>query len=873
MESESHSVGAEGLVQRIESAEEVLDASLASIERRRGRGVAEKIDRLRLFRKFLVNIRLNTGAFEQAPIPLRINQLQALHDLIAFLEDEGNGDRVGYFVQPSGAGKTVLYGAVARLMDVRTLTLVPRSNLLEQVKRDWVETLGMQEDSIGLVGGEHDELGRKFTIANYQSHLSRMRRDPKYRREAQECELVLCDEAHKSLGDATAGSIDALDLEFDRSMSRRDEQTEETTFAHLSKYTSRRALKLGFTATPRLIQKSVRDRFKTLISQTSYSGLVQSGILAKFKVMQIPAHIYPEEVGNGITLSQETHILSREEIYRKAVEALQRMRQEIHERLLPIAFCSSIRECDKLQAVADEQGLSSSIVTGREYRRKPREDHIGRAEMQLLNGEIDLIASVDKLQVGWDFPPLNTILQMRATLSAAILTQEAGRVSRIAPGKSIAYVIEPRWRRNRPSEQEISHGRIIIRRKDAAAPEGRGLPQDIAGISGQADSTEENATPFYWETTLDKRKKRRQWKGSAVEPSEDQPQVMNTKLKFHKTPLTLAEAFHVLGEKDVDAICEGWHGEPLRHGTVLSLDEQGMVKINGHVAVGLNAFASIHGLGVTAIQKEADERKLTPIGIALSYVHYVPVYKLCEIQALSYVRDRLELERLTEGGEVLIGGCICVGASAYAKLHGLNDQLLNKHITAAGLKPVGDAISRNWKIPVYRKSDIETLPYVQKCSHLQQVDTSTHQITIDSKVCIGLRSFAQLYGLSCVTLERSVQEEGLQPSGRALHYTRTIDVFPIQQLEELQYVRDRRYLPKIDQATAEVILQGHACIGLKAFCSLHPGLYHSQLVQEIEIAGIEHAGFAISKSGAKVKVYNKATVLALPYVQEKLDNK
>lgn len=851
----------EDFLRRIDAAEEVLDASLASIERKRGRGVTEKIDRLRLFRKLLINIRMNASVFEHAPVPLRINQLHALQDFITFLENEGEGDRIGYFVQPSGAGKTVLYGAIARLLDVQTLVLVPRSNLLEQVKQDWTETLGIPEAKIGLVGGNHDELGRQYTITNYQSHLMRMKKDPRYKHEAQGCELVLCDEAHKSLGPLTSESIDALDA--DPRMTKRDEQTEASTLSHLSKHTSKRALKLGFTATPRLREKSVRDRFKTLVSSTPYSELVQSGILVKFKVLQVPASIYADEVEGKITRSQEVRILSREDVHRKALEALLRLRDEVRERLLPLAFCSTIKECDRFQETAKKYGLSCTVITGREYNRRPKVDHIAEAERKLLDGNIDLIASVDKLQVGWDFPPLNTILQMRATLSAAILAQEAGRASRVSPGKHVSYVIEPQWRRKRISEEEIRRNGTIIRRKSLHLGGKKSKQQP-------ANAESEDATPFYWETeTL---RKRRVPKGSTRQhggPDETLEDTI-TQVRFHKTPLTLADAFDLLGEEQVDEVCEGLHGEKLKHGTILRLDEQGTVRVNNEVAVGLSAFALLHQLDYMTLLKEVAHAKLEPIQVALSHVHYVPVYKLIDIQSLAYVCERLELERLsTEGGEVLIEGSPCVGLNAFAVLHQFDLGILQKHVERAGLKPVGQARNKKWSIPVYKKSEIEALPYVQHRSQLKELDPDTQQVEMHGQTYTNINSFAQSYGLTYGGVEQAIHGAHLSPAGQARQHGKNVDVYPVSELQKLPYVHDRSSLKKISEETAEVQIRGRTCIALNAFCDIH-GLQYTTLRVMVEREDIKHVGFALGRMTRKVKVYNKDQILNLPWVQEKL---
>jgi len=574
--------------------------------------------------------------------------------------------------------------------------------------------------------------------------------------------------------------------------------------------------------------------------------------------------VYPEEIEGPITHRQEAKILAREDIYRRVVEALIRIRKEVREQLLPLAFCSTIRECDKFQEVAQQVGLTCEVVTGRECRKDSGSDLIQQAQRRLLNGEIDLIASVDKLQVGWDFPPLNTILQLRATLSPAILAQEAGRASRNHPDKTNAYIIEPRWRRNRPSFQEVTRKGKKIRREDLHLPH---------SDEDEEQCEDEDAAPFYWETTIEEKKtgKKHRPKGPTTPGSQNEEDMEIRRLKFHKTPLTLAEAFHILGEQDVDAVCEGWHGERLRYGEVSSLDENGTITIGSEIAVGLGAFADIHQLNKGTLKIAAKENGLEPIGIALQNSQYVPVYRLVEVYALQYVTDRLNFERLSRAGdEVIVEGMACVGLSAFASLHGLDRRSLLKHAEAAGVKPLGQAMSGSDKIDIYPKSRLEALPYVQLQSTLKTIDPTTSQVSINGKKCEGLNSFVTSRGLSSITLEQALHEAKIEPEGQAYQQRRAIDVYDVKQLEQLPYVKDRQSLPRIDAETGEVDIRGTRCISLSAYSRLHLELTRLNLIAACEDK-IEPAGYAITSRGRKVMVYPKATIEQLSYVKDRLN--
>lgn len=847
------------LIDSINTSQDVLDANLESIEKRNKarRRVAERIDRIRLFRKLLVNVRMNIELIQDnKESTLRIHQLRAVRDLIEFLENEGYGDWTGHFVQPCGSGKTVLYGTIARLMDVQTLVLVPRSNLIDQTKSDWVTVAGVDAKEIGIVNQNSNEIDAQFVITNYQMHLSRMRNDPKYRSKMKKCELVICDEAHRALGNATGESIDQLDEYNEESiLTKQEERSENTVFRDIQKYTNKNALKLGFTATPSLLRKSVGDRFGYAISRLSYADLVRAGILVKFKVMQIPAVIVPGEVQTNITARQERKILDREEVYLKGLRALQQLRGKVREKLLPVAFCSSIRDCDKLNEVAKLLGMKSAIVTSREYLRHPQKDHLRDAEQKLLNGEIDFISSVDKLQIGWNFPVLNTILQFRATLSAAILTQQAGRVSRMASGKNVAYVIEPRWKRNRSTTSSEADTTIIF--EDVI---GKKESKSRQLLLDDLEEGEEDADPFYWEIKKDQGEPS-QNDEKEKENAHGSSEFVSKKLRFHKIPLTLAEAFHVTGETNLDAICEGWDNTKLEFTKIPTLEENGTVKIENQICVGLNLYASFNGVSISVLKKAIEIAGLQPVAVALTGSNYVPVYRLVEIENLQEIQDQIQLAHLSkEGGDVIIEGFLCIGLSAYASFHGLSYDVLKKSVENAGLQPMNFALSSRGevggkKVEVYKKSDVETLPYVQK-KRLPELDQSTAQVAIQGKTCTSLSAFSRLYSLDVTMLGKAAKEEGVKCIGRAIYHTKVVDVYEVSALNKLAYVHDRFNLPRLSM-DGEITLKGERHVSLSSFCSKN-GLSFAHFQRNI--TNVKPKGFALTSRGRKIKIYRESDI-------------
>jgi len=431
--------------------------------------VSERLDRLRLFQKLLTNLRLNSDLFTRSILELRVNQLRAVQNLAAFLAREGDGKSSGYFRQPTGAGKTVLFGIIARLLSVRTLVLVPRTNLIDQTVKEFTDVVGFSPDSIGRVGAGTIELERPITIATYQSHLSRMNSDPAYRSWVSDCELVICDEAHRSLGTQTAKSIDALDEEeeekdeedsdgeFDNIMTAEEEEEENAAITSLIQ-SKTKALKLGFTATPRLAQKNVEERFGTCIACETHADMVAAQILVPYRLVSVDGTVTDFDLEGTFTEEKEAAVLHRNRTYQTLVNeyatvlrAYQEKTTEIPYPMRGVAFCVNIAECDAFAKETEAIGMRARVVTGREAKGGKGDDVIREAEQQLIRGEIDLIITVAKLGEGWNFPPANAAIWARAALSEAPVIQGIGRTARAhfdtatRMRKPFAYVFETRW--------------------------------------------------------------------------------------------------------------------------------------------------------------------------------------------------------------------------------------------------------------------------------------------------------------------------------------------------------------------------------------------------------------------------------------------
>lgn len=503
-----------------------------------------ELGRLRLSRRLLLNIACNLGILDDLPINLRSSQLFAIKDLVDFLKNLGIGQLMGYLRQATGAGKTVLFGILVLLLDVKTLILVPSITLLHQTKKEFMEALGISEDDIGIVGDDLFETGKKITIATYASHRNMLfgtwDRDAQYRDAVGDCPFWVCDEGHRALGELTADSIKGVGTiyaedEGEENLEEEQAQEDEVTAADLNDPRFVNILKLAFTATPQLQGKSVEDIFPTKVSEIGMDQLVAAHILVPYRVIPIEASVYEAEIkGVDISARKELEILERERVFEKLLEQFEDHREKIFaetgEVLKTAVFCRTISQCDAFLKVAEAMGFSAMVVTSRET--KEGGDAVLReAEEKLLSGEIDFVITVNKLAEGWNFPPLNAAILARAILSPAVMIQACGRACRSFFDKRFAYIFEPDWK--------------VTRENFAGNPKtfGDSMPPDMEEIGGKPGGG----------------------KGKSH-------------LAKAKKPLRLVDALSLMGE-NVSTVCRSYEGELLPVDAEYQMPADGVLSI------------------------------------------------------------------------------------------------------------------------------------------------------------------------------------------------------------------------------------------------------------------------------------------------------
>ncbi len=677
-----------------------LDESLRLLDMRKGvdeQEISEELDRTQHFLAALARIQMNMADMEgNSAMTLRINQLQALRDFISFLKNDGEGGKLGYFHQPTGAGKTVLMGLLLYLAADQGLVLVPNKNLLSQTKDEYMEILGISEKEIGLVGGGYAEFGRKYTISTYGS-LKKVIENG-----GADIDMIILDEVHAGLGDVTQDQLAEMD---DQEMSV--EEMEEM----IGEFAPRSAIKLGFTATPNLRNKRVRDYYPVLISRVYMADLVEAGILVPFRVIHVEGEITAEEYGvKDFTLDQEREVLEREDIYSKLIEKFLETDQSLDFSLLPLACCSDVSECERFLDVAAGYGLSGTVIVGGN-----EDEDLRQAENDLEAGKINFIVTVRKLEAGWNWKKLNAVIMARATKSPVKLIQPAGRASRSLAGKHAAYVFETDWK-----------------------------VSGAADLSGKLGAEENNP--------------------GVDSSSSSGSRASNRTLS--RRPLSLMSALQISGERDVHKIGSGLNGEPMDFIQEYYADESGVFVANLEgkevEAVVLSAYAKTNGLFYATLRDAVENAGLNPIRnvVGWSGPHLMPVYLRQEVDALlpRQINEDGTGIAVIDGKEVEV-----VNTSLYSKTVGIKRFNLGKLVQEAGVEKIPGVMFLNQggkRISVYLKSEIDDL-LPKKLD-----DNGVIVLKIDGKEveCVGLSRYGErVLEIKSDTVKARVDEAGVVP--------------------------------------------------------------------------------------------------------------
>lgn len=225
---------------------------------------------------------------------------------------------------------------------------------------------------------------------------------------------------------------------------------------------------IGFTASPDWRSaKHLPDIYQSLVLGPQPHELIQEGHLCPYK------HFERQKADLTFLQKKSTGDFS-EESQKKVFEAA-RVYDGLHDDLAlvsyskAIIFCASIKHAEDVRENLSAYGFISTLVHSKQG--KDAEENL----RQFTNGVINICVSVGQLTKGFDFPPIDLVILLRATTSLALYLQMIGRGSRTYPGKQSFTVLDyggngtrhGLWDQDRPWQQLW---RPQNKRKDSVAP-------------------------------------------------------------------------------------------------------------------------------------------------------------------------------------------------------------------------------------------------------------------------------------------------------------------------------------------------------------------------------------------------------------------
>lgn len=376
---------------------------------------------------------------------LKPNQVKVLEALRDFLEQ---GSTQGYFKLPTAFGKTVIFTEFVEATSLRTLIAVPTKLLVDQTAdkfKQFAEGVG-----VGRVYSDRKEYGRQVHVTTYDSLIADL---AKGNITPEDFDLLILDEAHRSLSDKRANAVQSF----------------------------KNAVKIGFTATPyRSDEKNVGHILDHEIYKVGIKEAVQGNLLSPLSCLVVKT---TADLSN-VTVSSTGEF--RDDELERAVNITSRnaaavnLYSQMFYGKSAVTYCVDIKHAQKVAETYQELGINVAVVHGKQSREQQAE-----ILRKFRTGEISVVCNADLLIEGFDQPRASVCINLRPTLSPIIAEQRGGRVLRLDPEDSNkhAYIVDfmdrDVWTDKKPIYFAEVIGQAEIPTKEELERRGEGLGINI----------------------------------------------------------------------------------------------------------------------------------------------------------------------------------------------------------------------------------------------------------------------------------------------------------------------------------------------------------------------------------------------------------
>ncbi len=334
-------------------------------------------------------------------IKLRPYQEKGIHDIRSAMRD---GHRRIVYVLPTGGGKTLCFSYISAGVfqnGKRVLILAHRAELLEQIssalhKVD-VPHAVLDASFRGIPRQSRVVVASVFTLARRLEHFPTP-------------DVIVADECHHFAGN--------------------------NTFAKCINHFSQAKI-LGVTATPiRLDGTGLDTTFDHMVVGPAISELMRDGYLCVADVYA--PRIAPNLKGvrkraGDYAIDGLADAMRKPSITGDAVSHYARLLNGMPS----IAFCCSIEHAMETRESFRGAGFSSEVIHG-----SLDKDTRKKMVAAFSEGRINVLASVDLINEGFDVPGMYGAILLRPTMSLSLHMQQIGRALRPFPGKERAIILD-----------------------------------------------------------------------------------------------------------------------------------------------------------------------------------------------------------------------------------------------------------------------------------------------------------------------------------------------------------------------------------------------------------------------------------------------